>query len=209
MSMLYLWHPAVSETGKEVDLILTRGDSDQVGGGSERFVNALLGILRVEATAQKWSLRSFRCNYYSEYWMEEGWESKWDFVWRMTLHFREPVAVQALNSGYLGIDEIDDYSPLVESYKYEPFGCLAVAAFLSQQQAVAAATRLMEDGDLKEARRAVGAPAPMSQVVGIGAGKFQLRAVLGSGDEAFFKSQYPELVLSLLERGGGVIHAEG
>lgn len=208
MSMLYLWHPAVSDKGTEVDLILTRGDSDQVGGGSDRFINDVLGALKVSVPVQKWSIRSYRCNYYGEYWMEDGWESKWDFVWRMTLHFKEPVAVEPLQLGYLGIDHIDDYSPLVESYRYEPFGCLVVAAFLSKQQAEAAAVKLAEDRDLLEARHAAGAPSPSVDVMRIGDGKFQLRAVLGAGDQTFFKSTYPQLVVSLLERSGGATHAE-
>lgn len=208
MSMLYLWHPAVSEKGTEVDLILTRGDSDQVGGGSDRFINDVLSVLKVSVPVRKWSIRSYRCNYYGEYWMEDGWESKWDFVWRVTLHFKEPVAVEPLQLGYLGIDHIDDYSPLVESYRYEPFGCLVVAAFPSQQQAEAAAVKLTEDRDLLEARHAAGAPSPAVEVARIGEDKFQLRAVLGAGDQTFFKSPYPQLVVSLLERSGGATHAE-
>lgn len=207
MSMLYLWHPAVSEEGRKLDLILTRGDSDQIGGGAERFVSAVTNALGISVPPLKWSVRPFRCNFYSEYWMEDGWESKWSFVWRMTVHFREPVAVETLQSGYLGLDEIDDYSPMMESYKFEPFACLVIAAFLSGNKAQAAATKIAEDRDLLEARRGAGTQAPAVEVVQVD-GDFHLRAVIGSGDASFFTGSYPALVVSLLEKSGGVIHAE-
>lgn len=207
MSMLYLWHPAVSEDGKGLDLILTRGDSDQIGGGAERFVSAVVRTLGISVPPEKWSIRPFRCNFYGEYWMEDGWESKWSFVWRMTVRFREPVAVEAPKLGYLGIDDIDDYSPLIESYKYEPFACLAIAAFVSEKKAQAAAAKIVEDRDLKEARRSAGTQNPVVEVVRVD-GDFHLRAVIGSGDEALFAGPYPALVVSLLEKSGGIIHAE-
>ena len=207
MSMLYLWHPAVSADGTVLDMILTRGDSDQVGGGADRFVGATLRTLDIPVPAEKWSIRPFRCNFYSEYWTQGDWKSQWDFVWRMTLHFKRPVTVEPLQQGYLGIDDIDDYSPLVESYKYEPFACLVVAAFPSQQQAEAAAGRIAEDRDLREARQIAAAPDPATEVLRVG-GDFHLRGVLGGGDDNFFKGDYPKMVVSLLEKSGGVIHAE-
>ncbi len=207
MSMLYLWHPAVIKDGTVLDMIITRGDSDQVGGGSERFVSAVLNALDVTAQAEKWSIRPFRCNFYGEYWMEDDWKSKWDFVWRMTVHFKEAVTVEPLKLGYQGIDDIDDYSPLMESYRYEPYACLVVAAFLSEQQAKGAAGKIVEDRDLREARHVAGAPEPVPEVVPAG-GDFHLRAVIGSGEDSFFKGDYPKLVVSLLEKSGGVVHAE-
>lgn len=207
MSMLYLRHPAVGNDGTVLDLILTRGDSDQVGGGSERFVNAVSSRLGIKAQPRKWSIRPFRSNFYGEYWMEEGWEPKWDFVWRMTVHFRTAVSVEPLKLGYLGLDEIDDYSPFMESYKFEPFACLAIAAFLSEPKAEAAARRVVEDRDLLEARRAVGVQSPAVDVLRVG-DDFHLRAVLGSGEKPFFTSNYPGMVLSMLEKTGGIVHAE-
>lgn len=207
MSMLYLWHPAVGNDGTMLDLIITRGDSDQVGGGSERFVTAVAKSLGIEATPEKWSIRPFRCNFYSEYWTEEGWTSKWDFVWRMTVYFREQVSVEPLKAGYRGLDEIDDYSPLGESYRFEPFSCLLVATFLSLEQARLAAAKLAEDRDLQEARRPVHAPQPAADILAVGA-EFHLRAMLGSGDRPFFEGGYPDMALNLMERSGGIVHAE-
>lgn len=207
MSMLYLWHPAVSKDGTILDLILTRGDSDQIGGGADSFVSAVARTLNISVLPAKWSIRPFRCNFYSEYWMEDGWEAKWSFVWRLTVHFGEPVTVEPLENGYLGINDIDDYSPLMESYKYEPFACLVIAEFVSEQQALAAANKIVEDRDLHEARRAAGTQNPVAEVVQVD-GDFHLRAMIGSGDESFFKGPYPGLVLNLLERSGGILHAE-
>lgn len=208
MSMLYLWHPSVSADGTVVDLIITRGDSDQVGGGSERFVAALTAALNINAAPWKWAIKSYRCNYYSEYWEEEGLDSKWDFIWRATLHFKAQVAVTPLKLGYLGINDIDDYSPLVESYKFEPFACLAAGVFKSEEKAKETARRLINDKELGAARKEAAAPDPVVQVVRVNPKEFHLRAVLGSGDESFFTGGYPDMVLSFLETSGAVIHAE-
>ncbi|QWV95096.1 hypothetical protein KP004_07940 [Geomonas oryzisoli] len=208
MSMLYLWHPSVGADGTVVDFILTRGDSDQVGGGSERFVSALIAALDLGAEPLKWGIKPYRCNYYSEYWEDKGWASKWDFVWRVTLHFRVQVAIEPLKLGYLGINDIDDYSPEVESYKFEPFSCLAVAVFDSEHKARETARRLITDKELTAKRKEVLAPDPVVQVVRVNNGEYHVRAALGSGDETFFRSDYPEMVLSFLQASGGVIHAE-
>lgn len=208
MSMLYLWHPAVGADGKVLDLILTRGDSDQVGGGAERFVGAILEALDISVPAHKWSIKSYRCNYYSEYWMENGWDSKWDFVWRMAVHFKDPVSVRPLKMGYLGLDMIDDYSPLVESYKVEPFACLVAAMFSSEKQAQSAARKIVEDRELSEARHAAKAPDPVTEVVRVSGKEFQVRAVIGKGDRRFFEGAYPDMVVAMLETGGGVVHAQ-
>ncbi|QWV99062.1 hypothetical protein KP005_07195 [Geomonas nitrogeniifigens] len=208
MSMLYLWHPSVSADGTVVDFILTRGDSDQVGGGSERFVGALIGALDLGAEPLKWGIKPYRCNYYSEYWEEEGWQSRWDFVWRVTLHFRVQVAVEPIKLGYLGISDIDDYSPEVESYKFEPYSCLAVAVFDSENRAKDTARRLITDKELTAARKEVPAPDPVVQVVREQNGEFHVRASLGSGDETFFRGAYPDTVLTFLQASGGVIHAK-
>ncbi|WP_224982597.1 hypothetical protein [Geomonas agri] len=207
MSMLYLWHPSVGADGTVVDFILTRGDSDQVGGGSERFVSALMGVLDIRAELLKWGIKPYLCNYYSEYWDEDGRESKWDFVWRVTIHFRVQVAIQPLKLGYLGIDYIDDYSPEVESYKFEPFSCLAVGVFNSEHMAKEIARRVITDKELTAARKVVPAPDPVVQVVRVNQGAFHLRAALGSGDDKFFLGSYPEMVLSFLQASGAVIHA--
>ncbi|MBU5612522.1 hypothetical protein [Geomonas azotofigens] len=208
MSMLYLRHPSVSADGTVVDFILTRGDSDQVGGGSERFIGALIGALDIGAEPLKWGIKPYRCNYYSEYWDEEGWESTWDFVWRVTIHFRVQVAIKPFKLGYLGINDIDDYSPEVESYKFEPFSCLAVGVFDAENKAKETARRVINDKELTAARKEVSAPDPVVQVVRVGNGEFHLRAALGSGDERFFRGEYPEMVLSFLQSSGAVIHAQ-
>ena len=208
MSMLYLWHPAVSETGLELDLILTRGDSDQIGGGADRFVAAVLGALEIATPPVKWSIKPHRCNFYSEYWREDGWQSRWDYVWRMTVHFKTEVALEPLKLGYLGIDDIDDYSPLVESYKYEPFACLAVAVFASEEKAQGAALRMTDDREIEAERQAAGAPPPVLQVVRVATREDHLRAAIGSGGEEFFTGDYPAMVVSMLEKSGGITHAE-
>ncbi|HBA90028.1 MAG TPA: hypothetical protein DCZ75_19135 [Geobacter sp.] len=207
MSMLYLWHPAVSADGKVLDLILTRGDSDQIGGGADRFVGSVLDAIDISTPANKWSIKPYRCNFYSEYWMEEGWDSKWDFVWRMSVHFKESVAVEPLKLGYVGLDMIDDYSPLVESYKVEPFACLAVATFSSENQAQSAARKIAEDRELVEVRHAVKAPAPVTEVLRISGKEFEIRAEIGKGDRRFFEGAYPDMVVAMLEAGGGNVHA--
>lgn len=206
MSMLYLWHPSVSADGTVVDFILTRGDSDQVAGGSARFVKALAGALEIGAEPIKWAIKSYRCNFYSEYGEEDGWESKWDFVWRATFHFKAQVAVKTPVAGYLGIDQIDDYSPQVESYKFEPFSCLAVGTFPTEDKAKETARRVIRDKELAAARKAVSAPDPVVQVVRVKEREFHLRGSLGSGDEKFFQGPYPELVLSFLQASGAKIH---
>lgn len=208
MSMLYLRHPAVTEDGKGLDIILTRGDSDQIGGGSERFVAAVLDALHVTAEPQKWAIRSYRCNYYSEYWQEKGWDSKWDFVWRMAVHFKSEIAIEPLKLGYLGINDIDDYSPLVESYKVEPFGCLVAATYSSEKQAQSAARKISEDTELTEARHAAKAPEPVTVVERVSGREFQVRCILGKGDRRFFEGPYPDMVVNMLESGGGRVHAE-
>jgi hypothetical protein len=208
MSMLYLWHPSVSADGTVVDLILTRGDSDQIGGGSDRFVTALAGALDITALPQKWSIKPYRCNYYSEYWDEEGWDSKWDFIWRATIHFKAQVAVTPLKLGYIGIDVIDDYSPLVESYKFEPFACLAAGVLEAEDKARETARRLINDKELTAARKAASAPDPVVQVVRVNPKQFHVRAAIGSGNASFFQEGYPDMVISFLETSGAVIHAE-
>lgn len=209
MSMLYLWHPAVGASGTELDLIITRGDSDQVGGGSDRFVGAVLNALKIREPAEKWSIKANRCNFYGEYWREEGWRSQWDFAWRMEVRFKNPVEVKPLPTGYLGLMEIDDYSPLAESYKYEPYACLVVAAFASQERANLAAGKLAGDKEIEAARHEAAAPEPQIKVLQVASREFHLRAAIGSGDEPFFTGGYPALVLSMLEAAGGATHAEG
>lgn len=209
MSMLYLWHPAVSASGTELDLILTRGDSDQVDGGSERFVEAVLKAVGIKQPAEKWSIKPNRCNFYGEYWREEGWRSQWDFAWRMAVHFKNQIEVKPLPTGYLGLMEIDDYSPLAESYKYEPYACLVIAAFTSQEKARAAAEKLAGDKEIETARHAAAAPEPQIKVLQVAPKEFHLRAAIGSGDEPFFTGGYPALVVSMLEAAGGATHAEG
>ena len=208
MSMLYLWHPSVSADGTVLDLILTRGDSDQVGGGSERFISHLAGTLDISAVPQKWAIKSCRCNYYSANREEQGWDSRWGFIWRVTIHFKAQVAVMPLKLGYLGIDEIDDYSPLVDSYKYEPFACLAIGAFAAEDKAKATARRVINDKELTAARKGASAPDPIVQVVRVNSERFHVRAALGSGDQSFFQGGYPDMVLSFLETSGAVIHHE-
>ena len=209
MSMLYLWHPSVSGDGKVLDCVLTRGDSDQVGGGSERFVSALASTMEIGTIPLKWSIKPYRCNFYSEYWSEGGWESRWDFIWRVTVHFKAQVAVRPVKLGYLGIDDIDDYSPLVESYKFEPFSCLVAGSFTSEEKARETARRLANDKELVTARKGAAAPDPVIQVVRVDEKAFHLRAALGSGDASFFKGEYPELALSFLEAAGAVTHVQG
>lgn len=208
MSMIYLWHPSVGGDGTVLDLILTRGDSDQIGGGSERFISAVTNDLGITAMPVKWAIKPYRCNFYSEYWMEEGWKSKWDLIWRVTVHFKSPVSVQPLKMGYKGIDDIDDYSPLVESYKYEPIGCLVVGVFASEEKAKAVARNILTDGDLAAARSAAAAPDPLVQVVRVKPEEFHLRAAIGSGEKEFFTGDYPVMVISLLEASGAITHVE-
>lgn len=209
MSMLYLWHPSVSGDGNVLDFILTRGDSDQIGGGSDRFVSALTAALEITTIPLKWSIKPYRCNFYSEYWSEGGWESRWDFIWRVTVHFKAQVAVQPLKQGYLGIDDIDDYSPLVESYKFEPFSCLVAGSFTSEEKTRETARRIASDKELAAARKGAAAPDPVIQVVRVDEKAFHLRAAIGSGDASFFQGEYPELVLSFLESAGAVTHVQG
>lgn len=209
MAKLYLWHPAVSTSGTELDLILTRGDSDQVGGGSDRFVDAVLKALGIENEAAKWSIKPNRCNFYGDYRREEGWRSQWDFAWRMEAHFKSPVAVKPLPAGCLGLMEIDDYSPLVESYKYEPYACLVIGAFNSEEKASSAAEKLAGDKEIQAARHAAAAPEPQVKLFQVAPKEFHLRAAIGSGDESFFTGVYPALVLSMLEAAGGTTHAQG
>lgn len=208
MNKLYLWHPSVGGDGTVLDLIITRGNSDQVGGGSERFVSAITEALGIAAMPLKWSVKPYRCNFYSKYWNEEAWDSRWDFVWRLTCHFAAPVSVQPLKAGHLGTEEIDDYSPLVESYKYEPFACLAIGVFPSEEKAKAVARKMLTDGEMAAARQEAAAPDPVLQVVRVKSDEFHLRAAIGSGEASFFLGGYPSTVLSLLEASGARMHAE-
>jgi|GEM_PF-2608119 len=162
MSMLYIRQPGLSKDGKELHIILTRGDSDQIGQASERFVRALLSTLGITfhpplpqtsplplregargwgsvPRPTTWIVKPYRCNYYSEYWKEGGWESRWDFVWRLSLKFDAPVKAKPLENGYAGTDDIDDYSPAVGAHLHPPFQCLAIASFPTERQANTAA----------------------------------------------------------------------
>jgi len=208
MSMLYIWNPCLNEDKTRLELIITRGDSDQVGNGSKEFVASLVKGMGLSFLPQRWSIQSYRCNFYSEYWQEEGWKSKWDFVWRLTAHFDRPVNPPDLKAPYLETDETDDYSPLVESYKQPPYQCLVIAQYLSQKQVEAAASKMVGDREIEAARRAVGAPAPVIDLLRLNARQFQLRAVIGAGGEEFFLSDYPARMVAMLAAGGAITHAE-
>jgi hypothetical protein len=209
MSMLYIWNPCLSDDKTELELILTRGDSDQVGNGSKEFVTSLVKSVGMLSLPQRWSIQSYRCNFYSEYWQEKDWKSKWDFVWRLSAHFDKPTHPPTLKKSYIGTDEIDDYSPEVESYKEPPFKCLVVAQYTTDKQAHIAARRISEDREISVCRNAVGAPDPVIHVLRFSAKQFQVRADIGGGDEPFFKSDYPDSIVSMLEASGGITHAEG
>lgn len=207
MSMLYLWHPTLLNKGSAVQFILTRGDSDQIGKGSKRFISALVDAIGTSSAPERWSVQSYRCNYYSEYWEEGDWESRWDFVWRVRVQLESPVNRVKLKMDYVGIDEIDDPSPNAEAYKRPPFRCLTVARFSSEKSARAAESHILKAQELGEARRATGAKASKTDVLRIDARQFHLHAELGSGDQSFFDSKYVAAVLSELSSQGGVIHA--
>lgn len=209
MSMLYLWQPVLSEDGKKLEIMLTRGDSDQIGDGSERFVASVLNSLGVSASPESRTVTPYRCNFYSEYWMKNGWEYQWDFVWSLSVRFDRPVAPETLQLGYLGTDDIDDYSPRVARYRHPPFHYLAVGRFPTQKRAQAAADRILADREIVSARRAIGAPEPLVEVLRVADGEFQVQAAIGEGDVGFFRSGYPGTILSMLEVSGGRIHAEG
>ena len=208
MSMLYLWNPATSGDGKSLEVIITRGDSDQVGGGSERFVGAILKTLGIVHLPGSWSITPYRCNFYSEYAQEGGWDFRWDFVWRLAARFSQPVAPKTFKRGYLGTNDIDDYSAQVGAYRCPPFNCLVVGAFATQQMAVTAAEKIVSDRELAAAGRALAAPEPSLDILRVAAGEFHLRTVVGTGDQAFFESNYPGSILTLLAANGGRIHAE-
>ncbi len=208
MSMLYVWNPWLSDDKSQLELVLTRGDSDRVGAGSKRFVAGIARAVGVSAEPQRWSVQSYRCNYYSEYWQENGWESKWDYIWRLCVHFAGPVSPPTLMRTYVGTDEIDDYSAQLESYKQPPFKCLVVGAFHTEKQARSAAGKIADDKEIHEAGRKVSAPEPVIDVYRLAAGGFQLRAEIGAGDEGFFTGGYPDRVVSMLEASGGMTHAE-
>jgi hypothetical protein len=208
MSMLYIWHPSVSKDGHDLELILTRGDSDQIGAGCDRFIAGILRAIGISAAPDQVSIKPYRCNFYGEYWQEEGWQSQWDFVWRLSANFRKQITVEPLQQGYLGTDEIDDYSELIESYRQTPFSCLVIGAFSEENLAQAAARKVVDSKEVVTAWCTVAAPIPSVEILRVAPDQFQVRAAIGAGDEDFFTSGYPAAIVAMFEAAGGVTHAQ-
>lgn len=207
MSMLYIWHPTIIKTGNLVQLMITRGDSDQVGKGSKAFAQSLLHIAGISAEPKTWKIESFRCNFYSEYWQDDDWQSRWDFVWRCRIETSEP-ATKVKAATYVGIDEIDEHSPQVDRYKMPPYRGLVIAEFTSETRAKAADDAIRSDVPASKKKQGKG-HSTSSAIFKIAAKKFHLHIDVGSGDEAFFsKNAYPEKVVELCEEHGGLIHVQ-
>jgi len=208
MSMLYVWHPTIVGDGDVVQAMITRGDSDQVGEGSKQFVESLLQAVGVSAAAKTWKIESFRSNFYSEYWQEGDWQSRWDFVWRCRIKVQEPVA-KLKNLHYLGIDEIDDPSARAEEYKKPPYRCLVIAQLASERRAGEVA-ELISGSEVPAGKKGAKGKPPKPEIFRITGRKFHLHVDLGSGGEAFFSAaeSYPETIAALCEKHGALIHVE-
>ena len=50
MSMLYVWNPTLLDEGRTLQVMITRGDSDQVGKGSTAFLTAIVTAVGAKAT---------------------------------------------------------------------------------------------------------------------------------------------------------------
>lgn len=206
MSMLYTWDPAVGGDGKRVDIILTRGDADQIGPGSKEFVATVLRAWSITASPRRTNINAYRCNFYSEYWKDGGWENEWDFVWRLSAHFPSNITLKKRPLHYVGIDRVDDYSVTMEAYKHPPFAGLIVAEFAAEKAALAAAAEISSDKEL----RALGAPshAPADAVFRLGGKRFQVRAEVGSGGGDVFGGAVLKRLLARLAAQGGKMHVE-
>ena len=208
MSMLYLWNPTLLDEGRTLQVMITRGDSDQVANGSTAFLAAILKAVGVKTASKGSTIEQFRCNYYSEYWEEPGWESRWDIVWRCRVKLAAAVAGVKIAGDYVGIDEIDEYSPDLDARKKAPYPGLVVAEFPSEKAAADAAAAIAGDPHLMEARTAP-KTTPKSSVFKVAAKRFHLHLSLGSLNVASFEADdsYANAVVERCEELGARVHA--
>ena len=206
MSMLYLWHPVLSKDKRTVRLVLTRGDSDRIGQGCRRFIDVLLSLVGVSGEPGAWNIASARCNYYGEYWQETSWESRWDLVWRVEIGLASSATRLEFKQPYIGLDEIDDLPAAPDAHAKPMIRFVASVIFSREKDARAAVGQLIHASELPDAGRPAAAPAPAVNLLEIGSHLIKLDADLGSGDEAFVASGYPDAMVASLARSGGRIH---
>lgn len=209
MSMLYVWNPTLLDEGRTLQVMITRGDSDQVGKGSSAFLTAILTAVGAKATPKGARIERCRCNYYSEHWEEPGWESRWDLVWRCRIRLAAPLVRFKSATDYVGIDAIDEYNPTADSQESARFQCLAVAEFTTEKAAANAAAAIAKDPDVSARRRTTKGSALKSDTFKIAPKRFHLHIELGSVDvSAVEKSDaHANVVVEKLEALGGSVHA--
>lgn len=200
MNMLYLWHARIMEDASRCRFMITRGDSNQVSKGSQRFIAEALQALGIDAEPTRWTIETARSNYFGDYSDESEWESRWDLVWRVTVDCASIVRIKDLDAEYIGVDLIDDYSPEVEKMKEPPFLALAVAGFDDRAKAEKAAASLARHPE------ADGPEAHDCEIVKVARGWF-VYAGLGSGGTNLFQGPVLATALDRLRERGGRLSA--
>lgn len=190
MSMLYVWHPVVLDDGHTLQVMITRGDSDQVGNGSPAFLAAILKAFGVTGIAKSGAVEFFRSNFYSEYWEEPGWESKWDVVWRCRITLAGKPTIKK-KAAYVGIDEIDEYAEVIETRKKGPFACLAVAEFSTEKAATSV-------------------PDAAGTVFKVAPKRIHLHVEVGTADAKTLENpaSKPNTLVAACEAAGGRVHVQ-
>jgi hypothetical protein len=210
MSLFYVWNPSlVKQDPPTLTFVLSTGDGDQIGRGTDEFIAGLLRDLQVTVPPVRWSLLPFRAYYFRDPDLSgPDWQDLWPMMWLATVEVPTvPMQVPVTWHGPRGTDanNVDDASfSRDDHWLYWPSAhCLVIADFANEEARARAKSTVIAMHQRGELTRSP------SFHYGEAAGRYPTLYVdLGDRPNAFYESgaEEAERVRALLEKMGGTTH---
>lgn len=96
-----LWRPVIHDGGRACSFDAVAMTARRLQSGSPELIADFLNSLGIQASAARWSLRSFRSPFYGRPELDH-WDDRLPSAWRITVSLAEPLTVERLPFDFAG-----------------------------------------------------------------------------------------------------------
>jgi hypothetical protein len=205
MSLFYIWNPSlISREPPTLSFVLTTGDGDQIGHGSEGFVAGLLRDLGIDDKPTRWELTPIRSSYFADEPDADDWRDRWPLVWRARVELpavpiKVPITAQVPRGTDADGADDDTFSQDDHWLTWASARSVVIADFVNEGD------RKRAEAEISAARNK-GAIPTVEVSRGEAFGRLpQLTIDLGERPNSYFEGGAPDAakVAALVERCGG------